>query len=290
VKYFKAAFTIHWNLLAFLGSAVFALLSGKVDIFLPLVLAGEVGYLGLLGSHPKFRQYVDAQEAKATREAGSVSSQRSLAYILRMLPRDLLKRFDDLRSQCAELRQIAAELKNPGKSPSDMPLDNLQTAGLDRLLWIYIRLLYTQFSLSRFLQKTNVDQIDKDIEQMEQRIKQLPPENKDAEDLRWQRVRKTLQDNLQTSRDRLANLTKAKENYQFIQLEIERLENKIRSLSEIAVNRQEPDFISGEVDHVATSMMDTEKTMNDLQFATGLDSLDDQTPELLQVVKAQSVR
>jgi hypothetical protein len=290
VKYFKAAFTNHWNLLAFLGGSVFAFLTGKPDIFLPLILAGEVGYIGLLGSHPKFREYIDAQEAKANREAGSATSQQTLAYIMRMLPRDLTNKFDELRSQCVELRQIAAELKNPGKTPSSMPLDSLQTAGLDRLLWIYLRLLYTQFSLSRFLQKTNADGIDQDIEQMEQRLKQLPAENKDAPDPRWQRVRKTLEDNLQTSRDRLANLTKAKENYQFIQLEIERLENKIRSLSEMAVNRQEPDFISGEVDHVASSMMDTEKTMNDLQFATGLDSTDDQTPEMLQVVQAQAVR
>jgi DNA repair exonuclease SbcCD ATPase subunit len=293
VKYLKAAFTNHWNLLAFLGGSVFALLSGLPDIFLPLVIAGEVTYLGLLASHPHFRQYVDAQEAKAAREANSLSSQRSLAYILRMLPRDLLKRFDDLRSQCAELRQIASELKNPGKAAADMPLDNLQAAGLDRLLWIYLRLLYTQFSLARFLQKTNADQINNDIQQMEQRIKQLPADQSGQNaqpDARWQRMQKTLQDNLQTSRDRLANLTKAKENYQLIQLEIERLENKIRSLSEIAVNRQEPDFISSEVDHVASSMMDTEKTMNDLQFATGLDSLDDQTPELLQVIKAQTVK
>lgn len=293
MKYFKAAFTNHWNLLAFLGGAVFALLSGKPDIFLPLVVAGEVGYLGLLGSHERFRQYVDAQEAKSAREANSASSQRSLAYILRMLPRDLLKRFDDLRLQCAELRQIAMELKNPGKDSSDVPLDSLQVAGLDRLLWIYLRLLYTQFSLARFLQKTNADQINKDIQQMEQRIKQLPAAQSGQNappDSRWERMQKTLQDNLQTSRDRLANLTKAKENYQLIQLEIERLENKIRSLSEIAVNRQEPNFISGEVDHVASSMMDTEKTMNELQFATGLDSLDEQTPELLQVVKAQTVK
>ena len=299
MKYFKTAFTNHWNLLAFLGGAVFALLTGKPDIFLPLVVAGEVGYLGLLGTHPRFREYVDAQEAKSVREANSVSSQRTLSYILRMLPRDLLKRFDDLRSQCAELRQIAVELKAPGKATSDVPLDNLQVAGLDRLLWIYLRLLYTQFSLSRFLQKTNADQINNDIQQMEQRLKQLSAgqpgqpsqtgQNVPA-DSQLQRMQKTLDDNLQTSRDRLANLTKAKENYQLIQLEIERLENKIRSLSEIAVNRQEPNFISSEVDHVASSMMDTEKTMNDLQFATGLDSSDDQTPELLQVVKAQAVR
>jgi hypothetical protein len=95
-------------------------------------------------------------------------------------------------------------------------------------------------------------------------------------------VRAALQDNLDTSRNRLANLTKAQENYELVGLEIDRLENKIRSLSEMAVNRQEPEFISSEVDHVASSMVDTEKTMNELQFATGLNSLDNEPPSLLR--------
>jgi hypothetical protein len=38
----------------------------------------------------------------------------------------------------------------------------------------------------------------------------------------------------------------------------------------MAVNRQEPDFISGQVDQVASSMLETERTMNELRFATGL--------------------
>ena len=63
---------------------------------------------------------------------------------------------------------------------------------------------------------------------------------------------------------------------------IDRLENKIQSLSELAVNRQEPDFISGQVDQVATSMVDTERTINDLQFATGLQPLDEALPSLLE--------
>ena len=81
-----------------------------------------------------------------------------------------------------------------------------------------------------------------------------------------QRVRKALEDNLQTSRDRLANLQRARDNFELVKLEIDRLENKIRSLSELAVNRQEPDYISGQVDQVAASMMETEKTMNELQI------------------------
>jgi hypothetical protein len=277
--YLKTAFSNRWNLLAFLGGTAFALLSGRPDVLLPLVLAGETAYIGLLGTHPRFRQYVDAQTAKAAREANSVSSQKALAQILRALPKDLFSRFDSLRTQCLELRQIAVELKSPGKTSLDAPMDELQVAGLDRLLWVHLRLLYTQFALSRFLKRTSAEQINKDIQQLEQRIQQLPPGNDTPQ---VQRVRKTLEDNLETSRTRLANLSKATDNFQFVQLEIERLENKIRSLSEMAVNRQEPDFISGQVDQVASSMVDTERTMNELQFATGLDAMDDQTPELIR--------
>ena len=165
----------------------------------------------------------------------------------------------------------------------DVPLDDIQVTGLDRLLWIHLRLLYTQYALSQFLQKTRADQIQGTIVKLEQQIKQLPDDDKDAS---RQRVRTALQDNLETSRNRLANWNKANENYQFIALELDRLENKIRSLSEMAVNRQEPEFITSEVDHVASSLLDTERTMNELQFATGLNATDADPPSLLRTKTA----
>jgi hypothetical protein len=279
-KYLKVAFLNHWNLLAFLGSGAAALLSGQADVLLPLVLAGEIAYIGLLGSHPKFQAYVDAQAAKSQRAVTSDASQQTMQHILKSLPADVLQRFQSLRSQCAELRQIAMDLKRPGMGAVDVPLDQLQLTGLDRLLWIHLRLLYTRYALARFLQKTSAEQIQNSIKGLEKQVAQLPADDPDP---RHQRVRAALQDNLDTSRSRLANLTKAQENCQFIGLEIDRLENKIRSLSEMAINRQEPEFISSEVDHVATSMVDTEKTMNELQFATGLNPVDNEPPELLRV-------
>jgi hypothetical protein len=277
--YLKTAFLNHWNLLAFFGSAAFALLSGRPDVLMPIVLAGEVAYVGLLGSHPKFQSYVDAQEAKSLRAEDTQASQQTLQQILRTLPADILQRFETLRSQCLELRQIALDLRRPGMAAVDVPLDQIQLSGLDRLLWIHLRLLYTQVALAKFLKKTSADQIQKSIQDLERQIQQLPADDKDT---RRARVLAALQDNLETSRNRLANLAKAHENYELIGLEIDRLENKIRSLSEMAVNRQEPEFISSEVDHVASSMVDTERTMNELQFATGLNSLDNEPPELLR--------
>ncbi len=101
-------------------------------------------------------------------------------------------------------------------------------------------------------------------------------------------MRKALEDNRQTSRARLENLAKARDNLQLVQLEIERLENKIRSLSEMAVSRQEPEYISSQVDQVSSSMLDTERTMNDLRSITGLDEVGDEVPSLLRPRTAQT--
>ncbi len=62
LKYFKAALTSRWNLLALFGGVGAAVISGSWDVVLPLVLAAEAGYLALVGSNAKFQNYVDMQE------------------------------------------------------------------------------------------------------------------------------------------------------------------------------------------------------------------------------------
>jgi len=285
LKYFKAAFAYHWNLLLFLSGMGFALLSGHADVAAPLVLAGEALYLGLLGTNTKFQSYVDAQAAKAARQQGTVDSTTALQRILTALPPDAVKRFESLRNRCLVLRKIATAIKDPVQTGEALPLEDMQMAGLDRLLWIYLRLLYTEDSLKRFLNlegflaKSGDEKLVDEIRDLEQRVKRSA---EIADEAQRQKVQKTLEDSLQTSRDRLANFKKARDNLELVQLEIERLENKIRSLSELAVNRQEPDFISGQVDAVASSMLHAEKTMNDLQFATGLERFEDEAPPLMR--------
>jgi hypothetical protein len=278
-KYLKAAFNYHWNLLWFGAGTFVALLSGYGEVFLPLVMAGELTYLGLLGTHPKFQSYVDAQAAKSAREQGSENAEQAILRIYKTLPKRSLDRFNALRARCLELRQIAQELKSPGSANSSVTFDSVQVAGLDRLLWIFLRLLYTEFSLDRFLHQTSEEAIQADINRLQANLQKLGPAN---DDLQREKMRKTIEDNLQTSRDRLTNLQRARGNFDLVHLEIDRLENKITSLCEIAVNRQEPDFITGQVDQVATSMLETEKTMNELQFVTGFSETEQAVPELLE--------
>jgi len=281
-KYIKAAFVYHWNLLAFLGGMGFAALSGHADIAAPLVLAAETAYLGFLGTHPKFQSYVESQSAKAMRLEASGKSAGSLQVILKRLPESSRVRYSELLDRCRRLRQIATDLKDPGSTHVGESLDSLQNEGLDRLLWMFLRLLFTQFSLARFLKQTPKEEIQQDIDRLEKNLELLA---KQSETPHNAKVRRTLQDSLATSRARIENFDRAHSNYEFVTLEIDRLEKKIESLAELAINRQEPDYISSQIDQVAHSMHDTEKTMNELQFVTGVEVLEDAPPPILHTEK-----
>jgi len=283
LKYLKAAFWHHWNLLAFGGGLGFAMLSGQPEVFVPLVFAGEAAYVGFLGTHHKFQSYVDAQDAKSERQKGTQRSGATLDQLRKALPEKSRRRYDELLAGCRRLRQIAIDLKQPGMQAS---LDSLQIEGLDRLLWIFLRLLFTEYSLARFLEQTSQEAIEREAQRIQSQLAQIDEGDQSPHAVK---VRRTLQDSLATTRDRLANYKRAESNHEFAQLEISRLENKIRSLAELAVNRQEPDYISNQIDQVAHSMRDTEKTMNDLQYMTGLDPTDDHVPSIL-VATEQAAR
>ncbi len=277
-KYFKAAFTYRWNLLALFAAIGAGLLSPlPLEAWGPLVLAAEVAYLGLLGTHPRFRKAIDAREHKSARGRDQGRAEETLRKMLAALPDEDRRRFHNLRNRCLELRALAARLRGADPDHADM-LDDLQVEGLDRLLWMYLRLLYSQHALGEFLRNVTAEQIQADIHQIERQLSRLA---KDDTPQRLQ-ARKALEDNLQTCRERLANYQKARDNYELLHLEINRLENKIQSVSEMALNRQEPEFISGQIDQVASSLVETERTISDLSFATGLSRADEEVPSLLQ--------
>lgn len=275
-KYIKAAFANKWNILALAGGTGFALLSGQPDVVMPVVLAAEVGYLGLLGTHEKFRSYVDAQEHKQAKAAHSQSAKSSLRRIMLALPRKSKERYKSLAERCSKLRRLSENLH----ANTSGALHDQQMEGLDRLLWFYLKLLYTEYTLNQFLESTDEPRIENEVAALKERIER--EESRPANEQRT-RILSTLRDDLKTCESRLVNYRKADQNHELVQLEIRRLENKIQSLSELAINRKEPNFVSEQVDEVADDMYGTEKTLNELEFLTGLHTEHDEpVPELVR--------
>ena len=77
------------------------------------------------------------------------------------------------------------------------------------------------------------------------------------------------------------NLEKARENYELLQAEIENLETKIQSITELAINRSDAEAITGQVEQITQGLVRTEQTINDLGFATGGESFDLTVPSIL---------
>ena len=234
MAYLKHAFLYRWNLLLFLGGAAACTLSPWPDALFPLLLAAEVAYLGGLVSRPKFRDAIDAQVHKEAQQSGTrqgAAGSESLSEIVNSLIPPSRQRFDALRARCLEMKAIARGVANQSVSSSE----DLSTPALDRLLWIFLRLLASQQALDRFLRSTSEAEIRARIEEIKTKLKSAAAQE--------ERFKHSLEDSVAVHELRLENYKKAGENSEFVRVELDRIEAKIQALVESSVNRQDPERV-----------------------------------------------
>src|SRR2546422_94597 len=267
--YLWRAFTSPWNLLAVFGGAAAAVLTPWPDVLLPLIGAGEAIYLGALVSLPRYRQAIDAEDANKAR-VQSRAQAPSLNQLLVGLNTDAQTRFNALRKRCLEMRSIARAAR---PDTVDGTTD-AWTPALDRLLFGFLRLLGQQNSLLRFLGLTTVQELTKRRDDLKKRLA-------DAKGGGDDRMIRSLEESTAIADQRLDNYQKAVKNGEFAALELDRVETKIQALIELAANRQDPDFLSSQVDAAAASMAPTQATLNQLQQITGVNDQLDEVPAIL---------
>lgn len=279
-KYIKSAFSNHWNLLGLAGGAAFTAVSGQWEVGLPLMAAAEVAWLGFVGTHPTFRRHVDMQEHKKHQETEEAAAATRARMMLSSLPRGAQRRYETLMEQCDEMRTITKNYQAAQGAASDEFVVESRLDGLDRLLWLYLKLLHTEHSLNRFFETTTIDNIEREIRQIESRLEreESRPENKQRE-----RIVATLQDSLTTCLERRTNFEQARDSFELVKAEEKRLENKIRSLAETGISKGDSGLLSSQVDVVAGSIQETERTLSELEFVTGFSTFEDEAvPEMVK--------
>jgi hypothetical protein len=289
--YLKEAFLFRWNLLVVLGSAAAAALTPVAGVLLPLVAAGELTYLAGLVSVPRFRAAINAKVAKAQAAARAASGAASAAQpppsllsMLADLPPAARTRFQQLHARCVEMRGIAAGVRGAAGDPA-AGAEEIRTPGLDRLLWLFLRLLLSKTALDRFLQTMNESEIAARVAELRKNLAAAQSAQSGDD-----RVIRSLQDSIASGELRLDNFGRAKKNAEFVSIELDRLEGKIQALAEMAVNRQDPDFLSSQVDSAADSMRQTEKAVSELQHLTGLADQLEEPPPILETDLRQVLR
>jgi hypothetical protein len=283
--YLKEAFLFRWNLLLFLGGLAGAAMTPMAEVMMPLVTAVEMSYLAGLVSIPRFRAAIDAKVHALRRggaEPAATAAAPSLVSMLEGLPPDARQRFERLHHRCLEMRTIAVGVRGAAGSDSGSA-EEIRTPGLDRLLWLFLRLLLSKAALGRFLDTMRNEDIVA-------RLEQLRKDFAAAQGAGDERIVKSLQDSIAMGELRLDNYERAKKNAQFVSIELDRIEGKIQALAEMAVNRQDPDFLSSQVDSAAESMRQTEKAVSELQHLTGLADELQEPPAILESDLRQVLR
>src|SRR5262245_7073024 len=163
--YLREAFLFRWNVLFFAGGVAAAAMTPFPGGALPLVAAAELTYLAGLISIGRFRAAVDAKvhAAGRTEEAGPTVAPPSIVMMLKGLPPDARARFERLHARCLEMRAIAAGVRGAAGDQTGSA-EEIRTPGLDRLLWLFLRLLLSKTALDRFLQATNEAEISARLE------------------------------------------------------------------------------------------------------------------------------
>ncbi len=280
LHYLKKAFLVHWNLLALGAVSVAGIISGQPDVVLPITAAVEILYLATLSTNRKFQSAMDAETYKAVRAEESRRAQAKTLQLFEALAPADRRAFDQLKAQIVNLSRIAESIVGSAAAAASG-----RQSGMNHLLWIYLKLLYSKNAVERFFAITNPSAIDEDISRIKSRLETLGTKESDSPTDAKRRA--SLEDQLKTCEARLENFQRAKDNYEFIQDELGRLSAKISGLAEMAVARQDPNFISDEVDSVSKSVEAGEKAMSELDFLTGWSNLDEAAPDLLSEVSRE---
>jgi phage shock protein A len=266
----KRAFLWHWHLLALGAGVTLALLSGKPDLALPVVAAGELAYLGFLGANQRFQNVLRGKELLDQQENANRASQAKLRELLDFLAPEDAERFARLRTRCVEFSKLRDRLSATRGAP---PASGLRNTSLEKMLWLFLRLLHHKSGLDQFRDSTDEDLLKEQLESAETEIAQAKSGK------RSERLIHSLEEKRDAIRERLANYRAAEDSRDLLLAELGKTEQKIEHINEVGMMNRASDDLSAQIDGIAESMASSERALGDLR--SGLVFDEEQTPALL---------
>jgi hypothetical protein len=268
------AFLWHWHLLALGSVAAFALLGRLPSQWLPFIVACEASYLLLFGLLPGLR----GTFARGGRATGSSSLEDDFQRLLSFLSPEDDTRFRILHQRCSELLQLRRAMDSGAAS---RPGEDFRAESLERLLWLFLKLLHQRSGLRRFLDSTRREDIEIELARARDQLEEA--RLKDADSPVPGRLAAAIAERVHTITERLQNHQSASERLEIVNAEVEKTSQQITHLCETGLTMPDSSTLSARIDAISASVLVSEKT-----FATaGLDSIfgvdDDQAPPLLSV-------
>ena len=277
----KRAFTWHWHLLGLGAGAAVTVLSGAPLLFLPFLAAAELGYLGFLGLNPRFQKVLKGQR-RTPPPLPTDPTMRFQQLMAFLNPIDA-ERFETLRRRCLELLNLRRSMGTKDGAPG---VDDFRGESLDRMLWLFLKLLHQRSGLERFLGATRRDQIELELKSAEQQL--ATAQSRDtAAGLPESRLATSIRDRVVTIRERLDNHRKASEGLELVTAEIDKTEQQITHLCEVGMTMSDSVGLSVQIDSISASLQSSEKIFSDASFSQIYD--DEPAPPLLSAPQRTAI-
>lgn len=245
------------------GVAAFGLLGALVSPGLWLIGVGLEGlYLWTLSRQPRFRAYVDAQQAEASDWNARYQA------VAGQLDGNSLDTQQYLEQQAAEIVNLLARV-GAGES---------QTADVRHMVWLHMKLLAARTALMQVIGTAARER--RSLEEQEQRLSQrLQATSVDAE------LQRSLESQLEVIRSRRDAHTNAERRRELVDAELERLRQQIALVREQALLATDEQSVAQSLDALSASLNEANRWLKDQrELFAGLDDLSDEPPpELLRI-------
>jgi len=253
-------------------------------LFVPVPVA-EFCFQVLAALCPPYRRRVEQQRAEDEAAEAAERLTRRYDQLFEGLDPKAQTQFKDLSTRC---RTFCDPTRLHGEETSTATrVLTAQLDGVNRLLWVYLKLLHTRSMLERFLFLRSSD--ESAIAELEaetrRRLAGLPA---DSDDEITFKKRHSLEGTLATTSVRRDNLKRARENFSCVELELERIAATLTTLADLTVNCHDAGLITREVDAFAQSVEVAEQTISDLQVFTGFTAQDVIAPPILSAPRQQA--
>ena len=268
-KYITAAFNARpfgiFIPLNWIALGAFALL-GYVEPGFLFVGAGlELAYLFGLASSTRFQALVDGDALATARQ----TSQEKIAAIIGSLSTEYAQKYTAIKDRCSIIIRQGGD--------GDV---SAISQGLDRLLWIYLKLLTTacQLEAVRDIPRTRgVDSLTKRCQEIAQQVKALSDDQVDQ--------RSSLEQTLETLQARIKVQQEAADKLGFCKTELQRIEEEVELVRDQAMVATEPVAVTRQVSAITSGLASTNNWIKEQQGIFG--SLTDELSEPGPILSTQ---
>jgi len=269
----KRAFTWHWHLLGLGAGVTVAVLSGAPLLMLPFLAAAEIGYLGFLGLNPRFQNVLKGL-AKGPPPL-PVDPRQRFQQLMAFLSQTDAQRFETLRHRCLELVALRRSMATKEGVPG---VDDFRGESLDRMLWLFLKLLHQRSGLEKFLGATHREQIETELKAAEEQLAAAQQRDKTA-GLPDSRLSTSIRDRVTTIRERLDNHRQAGDGLELVTAEIDKTEQQITHLCEVGMTMSDSAGLSVQIDTISQSLQSSEKIFSQSSYSQIYD--DEPAPPML---------